>query len=534
MQENDPANLDDTIAGARYGSGADARSGDTSQSSGDDTVMGTLVGRRLSDYQVLRKLGRGGMADVYAAKHLSLGRDVALKVLRRDFARDQDYVDRFRREARAAAKISHANIVAVYDVGNVDGMYFIAQELIDGENLKQSLERNGPIDIGEAVDILISVGSALETAADAGITHRDIKPENIMRSSRGVVKVADFGLARLGLGSEESRADLTQAGLTLGTPRYMSPEQIQGKAVDIRSDLYSLGVSMYHLLSGHPPFGADEPLALAVMHLHETPEPLDRKRSVRDSSGNPDLPEWLIAVIERLMAKSPGDRFQTPSELLDAVRNEASSSSISPTLVGPAAATIRLQRAADAAKRQRIRRLVTTAALGILPFLFFAAAFFGYQRISSAKDVTQLLEPEAVRKADTVQLQYLTGMQRNDEAGWKSVSEFFPESEGETNRTYSAKSKLQLARLYRNEDNLREAEQLLRKLIGNPDVSRLYRVLAMIEQCKLFAAQDKDELSAAKTRLRSEFDQLSKDNRDNGILQRVTSDDDRSELGLIN
>ena len=279
----------------------------------------SLVGSRLGDYQLLRKLGRGGMADVYAARQLSLGREVALKVLRPDFARDNDYIHRFRREARAAAKLNHPNIVQVYEVGNVDSIHYIAQELVDGENLRQSLDRNGVIGTEGAIEVLVGVASALEVAAEAGITHRDIKPENVMRNVRGIIKVADFGLARIGTDVDATQSNLTQVGLTLGTPRYMSPEQVQGKTVDTRSDLYSLGITAYHLLAGRPPFEAEDSLALALMHLHETPVPLDRNRARYNSDGEPDLPEWLIAVVSRLMSKLPQDRFQSPSELLDAM-----------------------------------------------------------------------------------------------------------------------------------------------------------------------------------------------------------------------
>ncbi|EMI20186.1 serine/threonine protein kinase with PASTA sensor(s), partial [Rhodopirellula maiorica SM1] len=193
------------------------------------------------------------MADVYSARHLSLGRDVAIKILRSDFARDKDYVTRFRREAKAAAKLNHPNIVQVYDVGSVDSFHYIAQELVDGENLRSVLSKRGSLTTDEAIDVIVGVASAIEVASEASITHRDIKPENIMRSDRGIVKVADFGLARLGLDVDATRGDLTQAGLTLGTPRYMSPEQVQGHTVDVRSDLYSLGVTMYHLIAGRPP-----------------------------------------------------------------------------------------------------------------------------------------------------------------------------------------------------------------------------------------------------------------------------------------
>src|SRR6056297_2581023 len=288
---------------------ADTASG---RSADPSTSSASLVGCRLDEYQVLRKLGRGGMADVYAAKQLSLGRDVALKVLRRQFSLDEGYVKRFRREARAAAKLNHPNIVGVYDVKQVDDLHFIAQELIDGQNLREKLDRSGPLGADEAIQVLLAVGQALEVAGEQGITHRDIKPENIMQSSRGQIKVADFGLARLGPEPGKSHAELTQAGLTLGTPRYMSPEQIQGRGVDARSDLYSLGVSMYHLLTGRPPFEAEDPLALAVMHLHETPPPIDKTR------GCEDLPAWLVAIIMRLISKVPEERFQSAAEMLDA------------------------------------------------------------------------------------------------------------------------------------------------------------------------------------------------------------------------
>ena len=170
-----------------------------SESTTRELASPSLVGSRLGDYQVLRKLGRGGMADVYAARQLSLGREVALKVLRPDFARDNDYIQRFRREARAAAKLNHPNIVQVYEVGSVDSIHYLVQELIDGENLRQSLDRTGVIGTEEAIEVLVGVASALEVASEAGITHRDIKPENVMRSLRGLIKVADFGLARIGL-----------------------------------------------------------------------------------------------------------------------------------------------------------------------------------------------------------------------------------------------------------------------------------------------------------------------------------------------
>ncbi len=169
-----------------------------SEENSTSTPSPSLIGTRLGDYQVMRKLGRGGMADVYAARQISLGRDVALKVLRSEHAGDKDYVERFRREARAAAKLNHPNIVQVFEVGNVDSQHYIAQELVEGENLRERLDRYGAIDAELAIEVLIGVASALKVATEAGITHRDIKPENIMQSSSGIIKVADFGLARFG------------------------------------------------------------------------------------------------------------------------------------------------------------------------------------------------------------------------------------------------------------------------------------------------------------------------------------------------
>ncbi|TWU35929.1 protein kinase domain-containing protein [Novipirellula artificiosorum] len=494
-----------------------------------DVSSAKLIGCRLGDYQILRKLGRGGMADVYAARHLTLGRDVAMKILRSDYARDGDYVARFRREAKAAAKLNHPNIVQVYEVGSVDSFHYIAQELIHGDNLRHILSRSGSLSTDEAVEVLVAVGSALEVAAEAGITHRDIKPENIMRSSRGIVKVADFGLARLGPDVDASRADLTQAGLTLGTPRYMSPEQIQGHTVDSRSDLYSLGITMYHLLAGRPPFEAEDPLALAVMHLHETPIPLDRAR------GTEDLPEWLVAIVSKLIRKRPEDRFQSPSELLASIRSRAIDAGYSAAeTIGTAAATIRLQRVADQSRLRQRSPGWRRVAIFLIPLgcIVATAAFF---LSHPAKSVTRVLRPDQVPQAKTVEEQYLIAATRNDEAGWRAVSDYFPASENNSlNTNYHAKSLLQMARLMAAELQWQQADRVLEDLLRNPRIDRLYQALALAQRCNVLEQLGETRrLTESQTQLQTIYRELDATNPSAlAVFDRVVSEKERLQLGL--
>jgi tRNA A-37 threonylcarbamoyl transferase component Bud32 len=267
--------------------------------------LAELVGKRLKDYHVVRRLGRGAMAEVYLAQQISLGRQIALKVLNAELARDPAYVRRFHHEARAAAALVHGGIVQIYEVGQEEGVHFIAQEYVPGRNLGEVIRSHGALEPRLVLDILRQVAAALSKAASEGIVHRDIKPENIMLSRSGEVKVADFGLARV---QGDGGVNLTQVGVTMGTPLYMSPEQIEGRSLDSRSDIYSLGVMAYHMLSGAPPFAGDTPLAVAVQHLNQLPEPLASRR--------PDMPARFAAVIDRMLAKKPADRYADPQALL--------------------------------------------------------------------------------------------------------------------------------------------------------------------------------------------------------------------------
>lgn len=266
-----------------------------------------LSGQTIGDFLVLRKLGQGGMGQVYLARQLSLKREVALKILRKELADNPTALKRFQAEAEAVARITHANIVQVYAIGEQDGLRYMALEYVDGRNLRDYLARKGPPDLALTLTIMRQVAAALQRASEIGIVHRDIKPENILITRKAEVKVADFGLSRFNP-TDGQPLHLTQSGMTLGTPLYMSPEQVRGEPVDLRSDIYSFGVTCYHLVAGHPPFQGQSPFEVALQHVQNEPPPL---MSIR-----PDLPADLCAMIHRMMAKRKEDRYQTARDIL--------------------------------------------------------------------------------------------------------------------------------------------------------------------------------------------------------------------------
>ena len=234
-----------------------------------DTLIDTLFDGR---YRIVRKLGTGGMANVYLAEDQELGRSVAIKILDDRHAADEQFVERFRREAKNAASLSHPNIVAVYDRGEAEGTYYIAMEYLDGRTLKELLVRFGTPPVKIAIGYTRQVLSALAFAHKYGLVHRDIKPHNVLVDSGGHVKVTDFGIAR----SEASQ--MTEAGSIIGTAQYLSPEQARGAPVDQRSDIYSVGVLLYELLTGAVPFTGDTPVEIAMKHLSAVPEQPSKKR----------------------------------------------------------------------------------------------------------------------------------------------------------------------------------------------------------------------------------------------------------------
>ncbi|MCW8141948.1 MAG: serine/threonine protein kinase, partial [Planctomycetota bacterium] len=261
--------------------------------------------RRLGDFELERKVGQGGMGEVWLARQISLDRPVAVKVLPRSLANQDNFIERFQREAKAAASLVHPNVLQIYSFGVSEGTPYFAMEFVEGEDLQQRMRRGGGLDWAEMARIMIGVGSALAAAHDKGLIHRDIKPSNIMIDRPGQVKVMDFGLAKATTGGNKS---LTSAGLIMGTPNYLSPEQGRGDPLDGRSDLYSLGVVLYELLTGQLPFRADTPAGLIFKHVYEPPPP--------PGELNPEAPPFLVEICLKLLEKDPDDRYASAHEFL--------------------------------------------------------------------------------------------------------------------------------------------------------------------------------------------------------------------------
>jgi serine/threonine-protein kinase len=263
-----------------------------------DSLIDTLFDGR---YRIQRKLGAGGMADVYLAEDQELGRRVAIKILNSRHGNDDQFIERFRREAKNAAALNHPNIVSIYDRGEAEDTYYIAMEFLDGRTLKELIVSRGAAPINVAIEYARQILSALRFAHRHGIVHRDIKPHNVLVDGEGRVKVTDFGIARAGT------SQMTETGSIVGTAQYLSPEQARGTEVDPRSDLYSLGVVLYELLTGKTPFDGETPVEIAMKHLSNTPKPPSKLRG--------DIPPELDMVVLRALAKNPDDRYQSADEM---------------------------------------------------------------------------------------------------------------------------------------------------------------------------------------------------------------------------
>ncbi len=268
--------------------------------------MTDLTDKRLGEFHLMRKLGSGGMADVFLAEQTSLQRYVAVKVMKPSLMQNsgQDMLARFKQEAMMAAGLNHPNIVQVYTIGQENNLHYIAQEYVQGKDLASIIRERGKPDLSSALHVMRQVAAALKASGQAGIVHRDIKPENILVTKKGEVKVADFGLAQLGESGTGERS-----AVTMGTPLYMSPEQVSGRELDPRSDVYSFGVTCYQLLCGETPFKGNSPVQIAMQHLKNPPPSLKQK--------NPALPDVLCRMVHRMMAKRRSLRYQSADEVLE-------------------------------------------------------------------------------------------------------------------------------------------------------------------------------------------------------------------------
>ncbi len=467
----------------------------------------------LGDYRILCRIGSGAMADVYLAKQISLEREVALKILKNQYAIDETGVRRFVREAQAAAKLEHPNIVHIYEVGSKkigrdtswfkrcwhwitfstnknqvgQTVHFIAQEYVPGLNLQQYLRRVGPLSVRQTLVILQQICSALEKASHFGIVHRDVKPENILLSKEGLVKITDFGLAYLE-GFYGSRSmSLTQTGLTLGTPLYMSPEQAEGKPLDFRSDIYSLGVTAYQMLVGHPPYNGTTLLSVILQHINE---PVASIRLIR-----PNVPEVLSSAVEKMMAKQPMDRFTSFKEIGDLLKGIQNG--LTPTTVfetnssksTPVQQAISTRLFTDESEKQVFHDTLLEGALsnklqtsfsklqalnqqekklsfnkGSRRYLLIAALLIalvfggGIELFSRIRISTPLSDKPAsvpIARFETVEEQWVFASQMETAEGWKSVIDFFPEKE-----YWKRKAQQQLARTYIKEGNVNGAKEI--------------------------------------------------------------------------
>src|SRR5947209_2660214 len=284
------------------------------QSANSDELK-VFVGRSLGRFRIVERIGSGGMATVFKAYQPTLDRYVAVKVLPAFHARDPIFLKRFTQEARSVAKLQHANIVPIHEFGEQDGITYIVMEYVEGGTLKDRLKQRalpGP----EAVDFVIQAAEGLGCAHSHGIIHRDVKPANMLLRKDGHLLLSDFGIAKI----LEGTVNLTRVGTGIGTPQYMSPEQGTGQPVDRRSDIYSLGIVLYHALTGRVPFTADSPLSITVKHLND-PIPIENLRAK-------GVPQPIEQVLLKMTAKAPADRYQTTDELIDALTRALTASQL--------------------------------------------------------------------------------------------------------------------------------------------------------------------------------------------------------------
>lgn len=442
------------------------------------------TGQMFGEFKLLRRLGRGGMAEVWLAEQLKPKRQVALKFMHAELMNDPLFVKRFEREADAAAGLTHANIVQVYSTGTVENQHYIAQEFVEGQTLRDYLrklsDQSKRISVNASLTILRQIASALEAAAEKGIVHRDIKPENIMLTEKGNVKVADFGLAQIEQGGE--KLHLTQADTTMGTPLYMSPEQIRAEKLDQRSDLYSFGVMAYHMLCGYPPFRGETAMAVAVQHLQSTPPPLLEKR--------PDLPKPLGDMVHRLLRKKPEERYQSFTDVIEDLRllsKAHKSGTITEVQIGDADPF-------EARPAQRIYGKRPWLTLTLLTLLAgSASAGVGWWMRPQIGPTSEA--PLGVERKTIAREQYLHAMLLVDqEDAWLAVRKYFGNSP--TDKLWVGRAEEQLLLLYlKDKSRTPEAEAQIKVLAGMRGDNERFYIESRLAQAYLAAgARDRNTL----------------------------------------
>lgn len=437
-------------------------------------------GKNLGDFQLLRRLGQGGMGQVYLAEQISLKRKVAIKTMRTDLAVSAVSLQRFKAEAEAIARVNHANIVQVYAIGEEAGLHYMALEYVEGRNLREFVAKKGPPEMSLALRIMRQVAAALQRASELGIIHRDIKPENILLTKRGEIKVADFGLSRCFAG-EQVNQNLTQSGITLGTPLYMSPEQVQGHALDPRTDIYSFGVTCYHLFAGQPPFAGQTPFEVALHHVQTEPVPLNEVR--------PDLPPELCAIVHKMMAKNLDKRYQTCTELLKDLNQfretlAAQKTQLqAPASVRPTVATSRAETTALAPAGRREWLVGLAAATVVLALL--GGGTLAWLRGRAA------LPPPASSVPVAPEGPLLTEQRRNEQFLREAVAKYANPGTDSARRDLGLRHSLELGLFYLKDDRLEEADQFFASLINNPAKVLSYRTLGRFGHAIVLARQDR-------------------------------------------
>lgn len=328
-----------------------------------------LIGKTIGNYKIISKLGSGGMAIVYKAHELSLNRIVALKVLSSHLSENNEFIKRFEREARAAAKLNHPNIIQIYAIGEEEGIHFFSMEYVKGKTLAEIIEKEKRLIYDKAIPIIIQTAEALSEAHKHGIVHRDMKPSNIMVNDNGTVKVTDFGIAYV---SQETK--LTKSGSIIGTPEYLSPEQCEAKTIDNRSDIYSLGVTIYELLSGKTPYKADTPVSMLMEIVKGNFPPLNEV--------NPDVPEFIQKIVEKMMQTKPEDRFNNANELIESLKKHIEKSISTKDFEKEK----HIERLYEPEKRKN--RGLRVAGILILILIIGAGTFFALKYFKKEKNIT--------------------------------------------------------------------------------------------------------------------------------------------------